>query len=188
MRAYTDAGDRTTSGTSGRGGKAAAGTGRRGGPLPPGKSWNSNEAVIPAQAGIQWFRQDIPACLQAGITTPCAVTAAQTGKSPSSSTHPGGPFLDSGLRRNEAEESTGRVAIPIDLRHADRPVPGNTPTTRPPVIPAKAGIQWFRQDIPACLQAGITTPCAVTAAQTGKSPSSSTQPGSALPGFRPAPE
>ena len=26
----------------------------------------------------------------------------------------------------------------------------------PAVIPAKAGIQWFKQDLPACLQAGMT--------------------------------
>ena len=53
----------------------------------------------------------------------------------------------------------------------------------PFVIPAQAGIQWFRPDIPACLQAGMTIQGVVIAAQTGKSRSAYKQPGSALPGF-----
>ena len=49
--------------------------------------------VIPAQAGIQWFRQDISACRQAEMTTQCVVIAARAGKSRNSSKHPGSALL-----------------------------------------------------------------------------------------------
>ena len=34
----------------------------------PDKCLNATSFVIPAKAGIQWFRPDIPACKQAGMT------------------------------------------------------------------------------------------------------------------------
>ena len=65
----------------------------------------------PAKAGIQWFRPSIPACKQAGMTTQYVGwrELEQAGVSP---IIPPAPFLDSGLRRNDAEGETDFLTGP----------------------------------------------------------------------------
>ena len=60
-------------------------------------------------------------------------------------------FLDSSLRWNDDGGGNGFVAIPT----ASLLFLANYLTSTSPVIPAKAGIQWFRQAIPRI--AGMTT-------------------------------
>ena len=87
------------------------------------------------------------------MTTQCV--AQRTGKSQSAPNIPPAPFLDSGLRRNNDRGGTDFLADPyFDCYLVSRIVISHTTLF---VIPAKAGIQWFRQDIPTWEQAGMTT-------------------------------
>ena len=60
----------------------------------------SDHFVIPAKAGIQWFRPSIPACRQAGMTTGMTTERGYPAK-PAIHSPPGLPLLDSSFRWND---------------------------------------------------------------------------------------
>ena len=112
---------------------------RTGSPAPPGET--RTPAVIPA--GLRQAGEGPPtgmyACMDAG------------GRAASGT----GPEVVEPRLEQAAEEVLYPCLRQAGARGHDarrRPVKAGPPA----IIPTKAGIQWFRQDLPACKQAGMT--------------------------------